>query len=155
MSHSAEVYRFDMHAPERLKCNRTAVRTHAVAIAPRPPLTLRRLLLLLPFRCFPGQITQMFCTLTQIVRAQQMARPQHQTLSSRDRVSGSSAPLSTRFDTRSQHGSTKTGCWPLPRNGVVPSEGLQCCRRTRELEMKREQNIRKKCRTRTVATTRE
>jgi hypothetical protein len=29
----------------------------------------------LPFRCFVGQIPQTFCTLTQIVRAQQMARP--------------------------------------------------------------------------------
>src|ERR1700688_1122541 len=32
-----EVHRFDMHAPKRLKSNRTAVRAHAVANARRTP----------------------------------------------------------------------------------------------------------------------
>jgi hypothetical protein len=52
---------------------------HAVTIAPRPRLALRRLLLLLPFGRFPGQIPQKFCTSAQIVRAQQLTHPPHQT----------------------------------------------------------------------------
>src|SRR5438445_11481932 len=38
--------------------------------------------------------------------------------------------------TRSQRGSTSTGCWPLPRNGAAQSEILHG---SREPEMKREQ----------------
>ena len=42
MPHSAEVHRFDMHALELLKSNRTAVRAHAVAIALRSPFGVSR-----------------------------------------------------------------------------------------------------------------
>jgi hypothetical protein len=77
--HAAEVHRFDMHAPERLKSQRTAVRTHAVAIAPRPLGPVRLRVLRLPFRLLPAQFLQIFRTLAQILRAHQMARPPHQT----------------------------------------------------------------------------
>ena len=45
-------------------------------------------------------------------------------LLSKDRASGSNAPLPARFDTRPQHGSIRAGCRPLPRNDEVPSEIL-------------------------------
>ena len=49
VSHATEVQRFEMHPPERLKSDRTTVRAHAIAIAPRPlgPVGL----LLLRCRC--------------------------------------------------------------------------------------------------------
>jgi hypothetical protein len=50
--------------------------------------------------------------------------PTASNLPSKDRVSGSSAPRQERFHTRPQHGSTRTGCRPLPRNDEVPSEIL-------------------------------
>src|ERR1700746_1895294 len=77
MPHATEVHRLDMHAPERLKRNRSVVRAHAVTITPRPPLALRRLLLLLPFRRLLRQIPLMLSTFAQIFRAQQMTRPPH------------------------------------------------------------------------------
>jgi hypothetical protein len=67
-----------MHAPERAKRNRTVVRTHAVAISPRSLGSLRRPVLRLPFRLFPAQFLQIFRTLAQILRVQQMARSKHQ-----------------------------------------------------------------------------
>jgi hypothetical protein len=73
--------------------------------------------------------------------------PTASNLPSKDRVSGSSASRQERFHTKPQHGSTRTGCRPLPRNDEAPSEILHC---SREAEMEREQNIRKMCRTRTV-----
>ena len=79
LPHTAEVHRFDMHAPERLKRQRTAVRTHAVAIGPRPLGLVRLPVLRLPFRLFPARFLQIFRTLAQILRAHQMARPAHQT----------------------------------------------------------------------------
>lgn len=78
--------------------------------------------------------------------------PTASSLSSKDRVSGSSAPRPARFDTRPQHGSTRTGCRPLPRNDEVPPEIIHS---SREPEMQREQNIRRMCRTRTVTMARE
>jgi hypothetical protein len=154
MPHAAEVHRLHMHAPERLKSHRTAVRAHAVAIAPRPPLALRRLLLVLPFRRFLGQISLMFWHVCADRPRSADGAPTASNWSSKDRVSGSTAPLPARFDTRLQHGSTRTDCWRLPRNGAVPSKILRCNRRTRELEMKREQNIRKTCRARTLTDAR-
>jgi len=64
---------------KRLESDRTAVGAHAVAIASEPPEAVRRLLLVLTFRRFPRQIPQMFYALAQIFRAQQVARPPHQT----------------------------------------------------------------------------
>jgi hypothetical protein len=61
--------------------------------------------------------------------------PTASNLSSKDRASGSSAPLPVRFDTRPQHGSTRTGCRPLPRSDEVPPEILHS---SREPEMERE-----------------
>jgi hypothetical protein len=106
---SRRPHRDPKHRP---RGGRTAVRAHAVAIAPRPPLALRRLLPVLSFRHFPAQIPQTFLTLAQ-------ARPV--------RVVGLCPGTARRY-----------------------REILRCSRRTRELEMKREQNIRKMCRTRTV-----
>src|SRR5204863_8395657 len=70
-------------------------------------------------------------------------------LSSKDRASGSSAPLRARFDTRPQRGSTRTGCWPLPKNDEVPPEILHS---SREPEMEREHIIEETCRIRTVTS---
>jgi hypothetical protein len=135
-SHSDEVHRFDMHAPERLKRNRAVVRVHAVTIAPRPPFGASTAFSSAAVSALSwGQIPQMFCTFAQIVRAQQMARPPHRTCR-RKIVLPAVVLRFQRLDTKPQHASTETGCWPLPRNGAVPSEILQCCRRTRELEMK-------------------
>ena len=53
--HAAPVHRFDMHAPERPKSNRFAVRAHAVAIARSPLAPLRLHLLALSFRRFLAQ----------------------------------------------------------------------------------------------------
>jgi len=39
---SVEVHRFDMHAPERSKSNRTALGAHAIAIACKPPFAHQR-----------------------------------------------------------------------------------------------------------------
>src|ERR1700724_979817 len=60
MPHAAPVHRFDMHAPERPKSNRFAVRAHAVAIARSPLAPLRLRLLALSFRRFLAQIPQTF-----------------------------------------------------------------------------------------------
>ena len=73
--HAAPVHRFNMHAPERSKSDRTAVRTHAVAISRRPFAPLRLPLFALPYLFFPAQFLQMFRTLVQILRAHQMACP--------------------------------------------------------------------------------
>ena len=54
--------------------------------------------------------------------------PTASNLSSKDRVSGSSAPLPARFDTRPQHARTRMGCRPLPRNDEVPPEILHSSR---------------------------
>src|SRR3974390_1764210 len=74
-SHAAPVQRFDMHDPERPESNRTAVRAHAVAIARRPPAAPRRLALALPLELFTTQFPQLFRTVAQLFRAQQMTRP--------------------------------------------------------------------------------
>jgi hypothetical protein len=66
MSHSAEVLRFDMHAPERLQSNRTAVRAHAVAIARRPPFGASTVFSSAAVSTLLGQILQMFCTFAQV-----------------------------------------------------------------------------------------
>ena len=60
MPHAAEVHRFDMHAPERPKSNRFAVRAHAVTIARRPLASLRPRFLALSFKLFQAQIPQTF-----------------------------------------------------------------------------------------------
>lgn len=57
-------------------------------------------------------------------------------LSSKDRVSGSRAPLRARFEMTPQHGSTRTDCGRLPRNGAVPSEILRSGRRTEKPEVR-------------------
>ncbi len=77
--------------------------------------------------------------------------PTASNLSLKERVSGSSAPRQERFHTKPQHGSTRMGCWPLPRNDEPPSEILHC---SREAEMEREQNIRKTCKSRTLTCAR-
>ena len=76
--HAAPVHRLYMHAPERLKRNRTGVRAHAVTIARRSCPRLQLPLLVLLFWRFPRQISQMFCTVTQLFLAQQTTRPPHQ-----------------------------------------------------------------------------
>jgi hypothetical protein len=75
MAHAAPVHRLDMHAPERSKSNRFAVRAHAVAIARRPFASLRWPLLALPFKLFAAQFPQVFRAFAQILRANQMAHP--------------------------------------------------------------------------------
>ena len=91
MPDAAEVHSFDMHAPERPKSNRFKVRAHAVAMTWRPPASLRLPVLRLPFPLFPAQFLQIFRTLAQILRAQQMAPPAS-TLPSKDRAGGNSPP---------------------------------------------------------------
>ncbi len=63
---------------QNAKSNRFAVLAHAVAIAPRPPASLRSRLLALSFKLFQAQIPQAFLTFAQIFPAQQMTRPQHE-----------------------------------------------------------------------------
>jgi hypothetical protein len=58
MPHAAEVHRFDMRAPERLKSHRTGTRPYAVAIARIPSTSLRLLRFVLTFRRFPQQENQ-------------------------------------------------------------------------------------------------
>jgi hypothetical protein len=141
--HAAPVHRFDMHAPERLKSHRTAIRTHAVAIAPRP-LGLFGCAF---FGCRSGFFRCDFCkSSARLRRSSALSRWRaHRIKLAVER--SCSAPRPARFDTRPQHGSTRTGCRPLPGNDEAPSEILHC---SREAEMEREQNIRKMCRTRTV-----
>ena len=147
MPHAAEVHRFDMHAPERLKRNRTVVRAHAVAITSRPLLSASSYV-----PAFSGAISADLPYACADPPRSADDAPIASTSPSKDRVGGNSPQrLDARADTRSQHVRTTTGCRPLPRNGEAPSEILQCCRRTREPEMEREQNIRTMCRTRTVA----
>ena len=119
MPHAAEVHRLDMHAPERLKSDRTAVRAHAVTIAPRPPFALRLLPLVLPLRRFLAQIPQTLLTLAQIFQNSPDAAPTAPTLPAKDRVVGNIPRRPDGRRTRSQRGSTSTDCWPLPRNGAI------------------------------------
>ena len=145
--HAAPVHRLHMYAPERAKRNRTAVRTHAVAIAPRPLGLVRLPVLRLPFRLFSGAISANLPYACADPPRSPDGAPTASNLPSKDRVSGSSAPRPARFDTRPQHGSTRTGCRPLPSYDEAPPVILHC---GREPEMKREQNIGKMCRTRTL-----
>jgi hypothetical protein len=62
--------------------------------------------------------------------------PTASTSPSKERVGGNSPPRPERFDTKPQDARTRTGCWPLPRNGDAPSVIL---RATKEHEMGREQ----------------
>jgi len=50
--------------------------------------------------------------------------PTASNLPSKDRVSGSTAPLPARFDTRPQHGLTRTGCRPLPTNDEAQAQDV-------------------------------
>jgi hypothetical protein len=144
--HAAPVHRLHMHAPERAKRNRTAVRTHAVAIASRPLGLVRLPVLRLPFRLFPARVLQIFRTLAQIPCAHQMARPPHQTCRRKIvfptvvlRVKSASIP--SRNMVRPER---VVGLCP----GTTRRQGiLHCCG---EGEMEREKSIRKRCRTRTV-----
>jgi hypothetical protein len=124
MPHAAEVHRFDMHAPERLKSHRRGIRACTVTIARRPPPSLRLRLLVVPFLHLRGQIPQMFCVFAQIFRAQQMARPPHQTC--RRKIVFPAVVL--RFQRASMPGRDMVrpgrGCRPLSRNDEAPSEIL-------------------------------
>ena len=121
-----------MHVPERLKRNRTVVGAHPVTIAPRPPLALRRLLLLLPFRGFSRQLPQTFCTFAQIVRAQQLTRPPQQTC--RRKIVLPAGVFRFRHALIPSHNMLRSN--GLPRIGVVQSGSLHAAV---ELENRREQ----------------
>lgn len=129
MRYAIEVHHLHMHAQERLKSNRSVIRAHAVTIAARPPLALRRLLLLLPLRRFPGQVPQIFCTFGRIANVALTAS----SLSSRDHVSGNSAPLPMRFDSRATC-ADQNELLAFLRNDAMPSEILQSNRRTGEFD---------------------
>jgi len=121
--HAGPVRRLHMHAPERSKRNRTALGTHAVAIAPRRLGRFGERFVDGHSRAF----RRIFCrssALLQILRAHRTARPTYQTWRPRDRVSGSSVPRPARLDTRPQRASTRTGCRRFPMNDEVPSEIL-------------------------------
>lgn len=75
MPHAAPVHRFDMHAPERPKSNRFAIRARAITIASRPGEPPRLPVLRLPFQLFWTRFLQVGRTFAQILRAQQMPRP--------------------------------------------------------------------------------
>jgi hypothetical protein len=122
--HAAPVHRLHMHAPERAKRNRTAVCTHAVAITPRPLGLVRLPVLRLPFRLFSGAISANLPHARADPPRSPDGAPTASNLPSKERVCGSSAQLPARFDTRPQHGSTRTDCRLLPRNDEVPSEIL-------------------------------
>jgi hypothetical protein len=152
--HAAPIHRFDMHAPERLKSHRTAVGPHAVAIAPRPLGRVRLPVLRLPSRLFPAQFLQIFRTLVQIVRAQQMTRPPHQTC--RRKIVFPAVVFRVQFASIPGRNMVRPE-WVV---GVYPGTTRchrrfsQCSRRTREPEMEREQNIRKMCSIRTLTDAR-
>lgn len=69
--HAAPVHRFDMHAPERPKSDRTAVRACTVAMARRPTTPLLGPL----FHVFPRQFLQTIRPFTEVLSAHQMACP--------------------------------------------------------------------------------
>src|SRR5262245_44862076 len=104
--HAAPVHRLHMHAPERLKSNRTGVRAHAVAIARRSCPRLQLPLLCAALSAFSGEnfadVLHAYATLP----CSADGAPTASNLSSRDRAAGSSAPLRARCDTRRQRGST-------------------------------------------------
>ena len=119
------------------------------AIAPIPSALLRRLRFVLTFRRLPGQMPQIFGVFAQIFRAQQMMRPSHH--ARRRKVVLPAVLLRIQWAS-------------IPSRNVVRPEWIvslrptaRCYRRfssaagePRELEMKREQNMRKTCRIRTV-----
>ena len=106
---AAPVHLLHMHAPERAKRNRTAVRAHAVAIAPRPLGPVRLPVLRLPSRHFPAQFLQIFRAFARILRALQMARPHHQRCC-REVAAVAIVLRVQRFDTMPRHARTSTGC---------------------------------------------
>jgi hypothetical protein len=79
VSHSAEVHRFDTHAPERLKSNRTAVRAHAVAIARRLPFGASTTFSSAAVSTISKANSADVLQFAQVFCAQQMPRPPHQT----------------------------------------------------------------------------
>lgn len=149
MSHAAPVHRLDMHAPERPKSNRFAVRAHAVAIARRPFASLRWTLLALPFKLFAAQFPQVFHAFAQILRAHQMAHPPFEC---RDRKL---APAAIFLHVLMAGIPGRNVCRPVRVVGLCPGTARRHRRiatqpRSREPEMEREQNIGKMCRIRTL-----
>src|SRR6476620_2660908 len=146
--HAAPVHRLHMHAPERAKRNRTAGCPYArcsdcaevswVASAASSSTAVPAL---------SGAISADLPHACADPPRSADGAPTASTSPSKDRVGGNSPPRPERFDTKPQHARTRTGCWPLPRNGEAPSVIL---RATKEPEMGREQNIRKTCRIRTL-----
>jgi hypothetical protein len=117
-------------------------------------LALQRLFLLLPFRRFSGtNSADVLHVCAGLVRSADGA-PTASNLSSKDRISDSRSPLPACLGSRPQHGSTRTGCKLWPTISVMPSEILQCGKRTRDSEMEREHTIEATCRIRTITTVR-
>src|SRR5437879_656944 len=99
-----------MHAPERLKGNRTAVPVHAVAIARRPPFGASTAFSSAAVSTLTGaDSADVLHVCAGLLRSADGARTASN-LSSKDRVSDSRSPLPACLATRPQHVSTRTGC---------------------------------------------
>jgi hypothetical protein len=136
---AAPVRRLDMHALERAKRNRTAVRTRAVAIAPRPLGSLSAASSSAAVMAFSGAISANHPHACADPPRSADGVPTAAMSPSKGRVDGNRLPRPERFDTKPQHAQTRTGCRLLPGNDEAPSVIL---RATKETQLEREQNIR-------------
>ena len=113
-----------MHAAERTKRDRSAIRTHAMAIAPLPLWPLRWPVLPLPFRLFPAQFLQIFRTLAQILCSADGALTASNLLS-KDRASGSNASSALRYQAATWFDQNGLSAFAQERRGAIGESPVQ------------------------------